>query len=93
MACRSKKNGEDAREKLLKKLDEEIERRSKKGTPEQHKRFKKFRETVQLDVLPLELAHSSSVLDFCDIVLQRYVISGVTLSLPTFVSGIRMLVT
>ena len=79
MACRSKKPGEDAREKLLKKLDEEIEQRCKKATSEQRVKYRKFRETVQLDVLPLELSLSSSVLDFCDMVQQRHVISCVTL--------------
>jgi hypothetical protein len=81
MACRSRPNGEDAREKLLKKLDKEIGYRSKKGSPEQIAHYKKFRETVQLHILPLELSRSSSVLDFCDMVQQRYMISCVTLVL------------
>lgn len=78
MACRSRKLGEAAREKLLHKLDEEIEHRGKKATYELHVKYKKFRETVQLDILPLELSRSSSVLDFCDMVQQRYVISSIT---------------
>ena len=79
MACRSKKHGEEAREELLKRLDKEIEYRSKKGSPEQRAGYKKFRETVRLDLLPLELSISSSVLNSCDIVQQRHVITGVAL--------------
>jgi len=85
MACRSKKAGEGAREKLLKKLDEDIKYRSKTGTPEQRTRYNKFRETVRLDIMPLELSYSSSVLDFCDMVQQRYVTLGVTFLSLTFV--------
>ena len=84
MACRTKKAGEGAREKLLKKLDEDIKYRSKTGAPEQRTRYNKFRETLRLDILPLELSHSSSVLDFCDMVQQRYVTLGVTFLLLTF---------
>lgn len=77
MGCRSRKYGGDARKKLLKELDENIEYQCKKATPEQRTRYRRFRETVQLDILPLELSHSSSALDFCDAVQQRYVISSV----------------
>ena len=93
MACRSKKAGEGAREKLLKKLDEDIKYRSKTGTPEQRTRYTKFRETVRLDIMPLELAYSSSTLDFCDLVQQRYVISGATFLFTDLCIGIHMLAT
>jgi 3-keto steroid reductase len=79
MACRSQKQAEDARRRLLEKLDEEIEYRSEKGSSEQRARYKKFRETVRLDILSLELSLSSSVLDFCDMVQQRYEISCIIL--------------
>ena len=79
MACRSRKPGEAAREKLLKKLDEEIEHRGKRATSEQRMKYQTFRETLQLDIVPLELSLSSSVLDFSDVVQQQYIISGVTL--------------
>ena len=85
MACRSKEAGEDAREKLLKKLDEDIKYRSKKGTPEQRTRYHQFRKTVRLDIKPLELSHSSSVLDFCELVQLQYVIPGVKYLIITFV--------
>lgn len=85
MACRSKKAGEGAREELLKKLDEDIKYRSKTGTPEQRTRYNQFRETVRLDIRPLDLSHSSSVLDFCELVQQQYVIPGIKLLLLTFV--------
>jgi 3-keto steroid reductase len=90
MACRSKKAGEGAREKLLNKLDEDIKYRSKKGTLEQRARYKKFRETVRLDIMPLELSHSSSVMDFCDMAQQRYVIFGVTLLFTDLCIGIHI---
>ena len=85
MACRSKRAGEEARENLFKKLDEDIKYRSKKGTPEQRTRYNQFRERVRLDIRPLELSHSSSVLDFCELVQQQHVIPGVKFSILTFV--------
>jgi len=93
MACRSKKAGEGARENLLKKLDEDIKHRSKTGTPEQRTRYKKFRETVRLDILPLDLSHSSTVMDFCDMVQQRYLTSSVTSLFTDLCIGIHMSVT
>lgn len=83
LACRNPKKATSARDQLLKFVDEHIARRTKRVSPEQAAHMKAFRSNLSLDLLQLDLASSSSTLDFCEEVKGRYA----TIALRRFVSN------
>lgn len=75
MGCRSEKRALDARTKLLALLDEEIQRRKDKDgiTSIQAQFMDRFRESLEIDFVPCDLASVDATLSFCDVISNRFV--------------------
>lgn len=73
MGCRSEKRALAAREKLLDLLDVELERRRNKGASAEDVEFaNQFRESLELDFVPCDLASIDATFSFCDAVTTRH---------------------
>jgi 3-keto steroid reductase len=73
MACRSIKRAETARLELLKSLDAFVA--DVKTRPDYDGRAERFRKSVDIVVMHLDLADLSTVFSFADELMSKYVLS------------------
>ena len=78
MACRSVKRAETARLELLESLDAFVA--DVKTRPDYDGHAERFRESVDIVVMRLDLANLSTVFSFANELMSKYVLSTLSLS-------------
>lgn len=79
MACRSIKRAETARSELLKFLDAHVA--DVKTQPDYDGHAERFRKSVDIVVMRLDLADLSTIFSFADEIMSKYVLCRVGLAL------------
>lgn len=69
MACRSEARALEARQKLLELLNDHVAREIRRPDYDGH--AEEFRNNVELDFVPIDMANIRSVFRFADVVLQK----------------------